>query len=180
MHRLTKPNVCYHDRPVGTMARYQNRLAAFEYDYARCAVACGLEMEHTQLFPSSQTTGYFGTRRFDRNGIGENDKIHECEKLFRLMCFNVFAHNRDDHSKNFSYLYHEKEKSWRLSPAYDLTYSNSIGAEHATTINNNGSTPSMDDLLAVAKKIGLHPARSKKIASDIRNCVHDMLGDYLM
>lgn len=106
--------------------------------------------------------------------------MNECEKLFRLMCFNVFAHNRDDHSKNFSYLYHEKEKSWRLSPAYDLTYSNSIGGEHATTINNNGSTPSMDDLLAVAKKIGLHPARSKKIASDIRDCVHDMLGNYLM
>lgn len=28
----------------------------------------------------------------------------EIEKLFRLMCFNVFAHNRDDHSCNFSYL----------------------------------------------------------------------------
>lgn len=23
------------------------------------------------------------------------------EQLFRLMCFNVFANNRDDHSKNF-------------------------------------------------------------------------------
>ncbi len=184
-----------------------------EYDYACCATACGLEMEHTQLFSSSQTAGYFGTRRFDRNGTDENGRIHmvsaaglletshripnldydilmrltlmltksmtECEKLFRLMCFNVFAHNRDDHSKNFSYLYREKEKSWVLSPAYDLTYSNSIGGEHATTINNNGTSPSMDDLLSVAKKIGLHTTRSKKIASDIRDCVHDMLGDYL-
>ena len=25
----------------------------------------------------------------------------DVEQLFRLMCFNVFAHNRDDHSKNF-------------------------------------------------------------------------------
>ncbi len=29
--------------------------------------------------------------------------MEECEKLYRLMCFNVFAHNRDDHSKNFSF-----------------------------------------------------------------------------
>ena len=28
----------------------------------------------------------------------------EMEKLYRLMCFNVFAHNRDDHSKNFSFM----------------------------------------------------------------------------
>lgn len=25
----------------------------------------------------------------------------EVEKLYRMMCFNVFAHNRDDHSKIF-------------------------------------------------------------------------------
>ena len=53
--------------------------------------------------------------------------MEECEKLYRLMCFNVFAHNRDDHFKNFTYIYKEEEKRWILSPAYDLTYSNSIG-----------------------------------------------------
>ena len=31
MNRLNKLDVFYHDRPVGTMALYQNRLAAFEY-----------------------------------------------------------------------------------------------------------------------------------------------------
>ena len=78
------------------------------------------------------------------------------------MCFNVFAHNRDDHSKNFSYMYKEEEKRWILSPAYDLTYSNSIGGEHATTINGNGIDPGMDDILAVAKKIGLGITKAKK------------------
>ena len=67
--------------------------------------------------------------------------MEECEKLYRLMCFNVFAHNRDDHSKNFSYIYRDREKRWILSPAYDLTYSNSIGGEHATTVNGNGVDP---------------------------------------
>ena len=31
MHRLNKLDVFFHDRLVGTMALYQNRLAAFEY-----------------------------------------------------------------------------------------------------------------------------------------------------
>ena len=37
----------------------------------------------------------------------------DIEQLYRLMCFNVFAHNRDDHSKNFSFLYDENKKEWR-------------------------------------------------------------------
>ena len=41
----------------------------------------------------------------------------QVEQMFRLMCFNVFSHNRDDHSKNFSFLYSEDESRWILSPA---------------------------------------------------------------
>ena len=103
--------------------------------------------------------------------------MEECEKLYRLMCFNVFAHNRDDHSKNFSYIYRDREKRWILSPAYDLTYSNSIGGEHATTVNGNGVDPGMEDLLSVAKKIGIGMA--KKTAAKIQECVHERLRDYL-
>lgn len=184
-----------------------------EYDYALCAVECGLEMEKVSLFPSEKTRGYFGTRRFDRVDDGEYGKVHmvsaaglletshripnldydtlmkltlqltksmeECEKLYRLMCFNVFAHNRDDHSKNFTFLYRESEKKWALSPAYDLTYSNSIGGEHATTVNGNGINPGMDDILVVAKKIGLNITKAKKTASDIKECVSEMLDDWI-
>ena len=105
--------------------------------------------------------------------------MEECEKLYRLMCFNVYAHNRDDHSKNFTYLYDEDECSWKLSPAYDLTYSNSIGGEHATTVNGNGVNPELDDILAVAKKIGLNMTMARKTALNIRDCVSEMLGEYL-
>ena len=184
-----------------------------EYDYALCARECGLEIEEVRLFPSENTKGYFGTRRFDRLGDGEAGKVHmvsaagiletshripnldydilmkltlqltksmeECEKLYRLMCFNVFAHNRDDHSKNFTYMYKETEKRWVLSPAYDLTYSNSIGGEHATTVNGNGKNPTMEDILAVAKKNGLNITKAKRTVADIQECVLDMLGDYL-
>lgn len=101
--------------------------------------------------------------------------MEECEKLFRLMCFNVFAHNRDDHSKNFSYLYDEKDARWVLSPAYDLTYSFSVGGEHATTVNGNGMNPGMDDVLAVAEKIGINLPKAKRIAISIQEKVQEML-----
>lgn len=103
----------------------------------------------------------------------------EVLKLYRLMCFNVFAHNRDDHSKNFSYLYNEQESRFIFAPAYDLTYSNSLNGEHATTVNGNGSNPGMEDILAVAAGIGIKAAQARKIADNIRNCVYEMLAEYL-
>ncbi|MCD8395745.1 MAG: type II toxin-antitoxin system HipA family toxin [Lachnospiraceae bacterium] len=103
----------------------------------------------------------------------------QLEQLYRLMCFNVFAHNRDDHSKNFSYLYSISENRWFLAPAYDLTYSNSIGGEHATTVDGNGRDPGMKELLAVAKAAKLDTGKSKRIAADIREIVYADLKKWL-
>jgi len=93
----------------------------------------------------------------------------DIEQLYRLMCFNVFAHNRDDHSKNFSFLYDENKKEWHLSPAYDLTYSSSFGGEHATTINGEGKNPTIENILAVAKNIGIKEKQARNIAFDIKD-----------
>ena len=103
----------------------------------------------------------------------------ECEKLYRLMCFNVFAHNRDDHSRNFTWLYLDEQNKWILSPAYDLTYSSSIGGEHATTVHGNGRDPGMEDVLAVAKEIGIRNQKAKAIAEDVQMCVMEYLSGYL-
>ena len=107
------------------------------------------------------------------------DNEKDMREMFRRMCFNVFAHNRDDHSKNFTYLYDDEKDRWSLSPAYDLTYSNSLGGEHATTVNGNGINPDIDDLLSVAKRIGLNVAESKKTALNIKECVYEMLHEYI-
>ena len=103
----------------------------------------------------------------------------EVEKMYRLMCFNVFAHNRDDHSKNFTFLYEEDEDRWLLSPAYDLTYSYSIGGEHATTVHGNGRDPGMSDILAAADAAGLDRRRARRIAEQVRDCVAAHLGKYI-
>lgn len=107
------------------------------------------------------------------------DNKDDVESMFRRMCFNVFAHNRDDHSKNFSYLYDEKEAGWRLSPAYDLTFSNTYYGEHTTTVNGNGKKPGKKDLLSVGITAGISPSSCERIADEIENCVQEMLGKYL-
>ena len=105
--------------------------------------------------------------------------FEEVKKMYRLMCFNIFAHNRDDHSKNFSFLYNEIKRKWELSPAYDLTYSNSIGGEHATTVAGNGKNPTIKDILKVAENIGLKKDESEKIALEIKKIVENDLKEYL-
>lgn len=107
------------------------------------------------------------------------DEYNEVLKMYRLMCFNVFAHNRDDHSKNFTFLFDEQNRKWTLSPAYDLTYSNSLGGEHATCINGNGKNPGINDLLAVAKQAGIKESWAYDTAIEIRDIVNEQLSDIL-
>ncbi len=97
----------------------------------------------------------------------------QIEALYRQMCFNVFAHNRDDHSKNFTFIYDDVEQLWKLSPAYDLTYSSSLRGEHATTVNGNGSNPTSKDILEVAKKIGMKERVAQEIMDEVRTLVDD-------
>lgn len=107
------------------------------------------------------------------------DNKDDVENMFRRMCFNVFAHNRDDHSKNFAYLYDESADSWRLSPAYDLTYSNTYYGEHTTTVDGNGRNPGKKELLAVGTMAGMKKELCMDIITEIKSCVNEMLGMYL-
>ena len=75
--------------------------------------------------------------------------------------------------------YDLEAKSWKLSPAYDLTYSHSIGGEHATTVNGNGRDPGLKEILEVAKKIDLNIDFAKETALNIEKIVKKELKKYL-
>ena len=68
---------------------------------------------------------------------------------------------------------------WRLSPAYDLTYSNTYYGEHTTTVDGNGVNPDKKELIAVGTVAGLSQKKCGVIADEIRECVDEMLGEYL-
>ncbi len=103
----------------------------------------------------------------------------DMQSMFRRMCFNVFAHNRDDHSKNFSFLYDEEKDCWRLSPAYDLTYSTTYYGEHTTTVDGEGASPGIREILAVGAAAGLGKRHCEAAAQEILEKVKQMLGRYL-
>ncbi len=107
------------------------------------------------------------------------DHPADVENMFRRMCFNVFAHNRDDHSKNFSFLYDDVKREWRLSPAYDLTYSSTYYGEHTTTVDGEGARPGRKQLLVVGEGAGLGKKRCGQIIDETEETVGEMLGRYL-
>jgi serine/threonine-protein kinase HipA len=90
------------------------------------------------------------------------------EKILKLAAFNVFAHNRDDHSKNFSFLMNEKG-DWKFAPAYDLTFSQSSYGFHSTTIAGESKNPSLDHLNKLAKHFGVK--NSNQIFESVKDAV---------
>lgn len=80
------------------------------------------------------------------------------EQLFMQMVFNVAASNRDDHTKNFSFLMNEGGE-WTLSPAYDLTFPRdpyqSFNSAHQIHINRKTKDILREDVVAVAKLAGI-------------------------
>lgn len=101
--------------------------------------------------------------------------FREVEKVFRLMCFNVFSHNRDDHAKNFSFLYDNGR--WQVSPAYDLVYNTGIGItqEHATMIDGEGCCPTEKHILSVAQKAGMERRRAEGIMNEVEAAIKKCL-----
>jgi serine/threonine-protein kinase HipA len=79
------------------------------------------------------------------------------EKVFRLAAFNVYSHNRDDHSKNFSFLMNDKGE-WKFAPAYDLTFSYSGYGFHSTMIAGESKNPGRKELMKLATHFGLKNA----------------------
>ncbi|MEE8716079.1 MAG: type II toxin-antitoxin system HipA family toxin [Coriobacteriales bacterium] len=92
------------------------------------------------------------------------DDPEQAWELYRVMCFNVFAHNQDDHSNNFAWLC--ADGRWELSPAYDLTYSTSFGGEHSTTVGGHGN-PGIDDVVDLAGDVGLPRSEALRAAREI-------------
>ncbi len=173
-------------------------IGKLEYAYSLMAKDAKIQMSETTLLFGHKNS-YFATKRFDREidsrvhihsvaGLTHSDfriptldyddllgltlhltkDVQQQLEMFRLTCFNLFSHNRDDHAKNFSFLM-QNDSSWKLAPAYDLTFSSGPGGEHSTTYLGNGKNPSSKTLLALAKKHNIKNAQT--IISEIKSII---------
>jgi serine/threonine-protein kinase HipA len=89
-------------------------------------------------------------------------------EMFRRACFNVFARNRDDHSRNFAFLMDARGR-WQPSPAYDLTFADGPSGEHTMLVAGEGRTPTRDHLLQLARETDLRHADA--IVDEVRAAV---------
>jgi serine/threonine-protein kinase HipA len=89
-------------------------------------------------------------------------------EMFRRACFNVFAGNRDDHTRNFAFLMDERGR-WQPSPAYDLTFATGPGGEHTMLIAGEGRAPTREHLLRLARDNDLK--RADAIVDGVRAAV---------
>lgn len=98
--------------------------------------------------------------------------VREAQKIFRYAVFNVLAHNRDDHSKNFSFIMDAKGQ-WKVSPAYDLTFSSGPRGHQSMLVAGEGENPGVKDLLKLAGHADLSKVESRKVIEEVRNALGD-------
>ena len=172
-----------------------------EEAYARMARAAGIAMPWTMVLRSKRGDTFLAVERFDRSGAGrvhmhtaaglldvdfrqpsidyENllklvrwttRHIEDQDEMFRRMTFNVFAHNRDDHLKNHAFLMDSRGR-WRLSPAYDVSFSDGPGGEHHLAIAGEGRGPGRQHLEVVGRALGMKPAVIASLIDPVRAAI---------
>jgi serine/threonine-protein kinase HipA len=85
------------------------------------------------------------------------------------MVFNYLIENKDDHAKNFAFIY--RGGDWHFSPAYDLLPSDGMNGFHTTSINDS-IEPTMEDLFAIAVKAGLNKKEAEKIVISMKSVIN--------
>lgn len=94
----------------------------------------------------------------------------EMERAFRQLVFNVLAHNRDDHGKNFSFVM-ARGGEWTLSPAYDLTFSAGPGGEHMMAVQGEGKQPRWEHMLRLAASASITESCARQIVEEVREAL---------
>jgi len=92
-------------------------------------------------------------------------------RAFRRMVFNVLAHNRDDHVKNFAFVLDDSTSEWTLSPAYDLLPTPGPGGEHTMTVAGEGRNPGRSHMLEVARRSGIAEREAKRVFDEVQSAV---------
>ncbi len=166
-----------------------------EYKYSLLAKQCGIDMPETRLFEEKyfgverfdrtasgklhvvSIAGLIGADyripSIDYMHIFQvcaelTHSVAELWKVYRLMVFNYLIDNKDDHAKNFAFIY--RDGDWHFAPAYDLLPSDGMNGFHTTSINDS-IEPAQDDILDVAVKVGLN----KKEAMNIYNKMEELI-----
>ncbi len=101
-------------------------------------------------------------------------------RAFRRMAFNVLAHNRDDHVKNFAFMLLDDTTGstgspqggdWALTPAYDLLFTPGPGGEHTMTIAGEGRNPGRSHMLELAEQSDVSKREADAVIDEVQSAI---------
>lgn len=174
-----------------------------EYAYHLMAVAAGIEMTECRLLEENGRAHFMtkrfdrhkgqkkhmqslcGLAHYDFNMAGAHSyeqafsvmrklRLSKAEAVqqFKRAVFNILSRNQDDHTKNIAFLMGQ-DGQWKLSPAYDVTYSHNPAGKwtnmHQMSINGKRDSFTLEDLAAVGKSISI--AKPTEIVKEIAEVV---------
>ena len=173
-----------------------------EYKLNLLAKKCGLNVPDCKLIQSKKTSGYFATKRFDYSkGIKKHvislaglfdlnpslSQIHylgflqtvkalcpeDMEEAVKRMIFNYLVDNKDDHPRNFSFLFDDETNHYRLAPFYDITSTPNIKT-HMMQVNGKDD-PKLEDFVIDAKKVGMSEQEVVRIYNELCQFINKTL-----
>ena len=122
-------------------------------------------------------TDYSQLMRLTRGLCGGDQR--QILALLRLAVFNVATVNQDDHLKNLSFLM-GPEGTWRISPAYDLTYAPHPTGWRSTSLGGEAQRVRRRHVFAMTDELGLRRRDVERVVREVleaASCVRDHLQD---
>ncbi len=102
--------------------------------------------------------------------------VEDIEQQLRRSFFNILARNHDDHVKNIAFLM-DKQGQWRLSPAFDVTYSYNPDGNwtnrHQMSLNGKRDNFQNEDLIDFAKASGVKKAKAAALLREVADAVRN-------
>ena len=89
------------------------------------------------------------------------------EVVFRRMLFNIAIGNTDDHLRNHAFMKRSSASDYSLSPAYDIVPQISLQGSHAIAIGPFGSSPSVDNIQAASRRMGVADELGHEIVDEV-------------
>jgi len=127
---------------------------------------CAIDHLDFNLIGTHSYAQYFEV--IERLGLGPD----ALEEGFRRVVFNVAGSNRDDHTKNLSFLCGESGR-WSLAPAYDVSHSHNPEGKwtqrHQMSVNGRFEGIEATDLLDMAERFTVPGA--KQVIGDVLSAV---------
>lgn len=102
------------------------------------------------------------------------------EAAFKHAVFNIIFNNKDDHSKNFSFIMGEAGR-WSLSPIYDIAYNSGMNGYHQMAVAGEARHPTALHLLKLAKLADIKQNKAQAIIEQVTSVAKDfltMINDY--